>query len=56
MKNIVIKRLTPELSDDYFDFFENRAFTDKLPLSLLLSDVSNDKGTGENGIRPCRWS
>lgn len=31
MKNIVIKRLTPDLSDDYFDFFENRAFTDNSP-------------------------
>ena len=31
MKNIVIKRLTPDLSDDYFDFFENRAFTDHSP-------------------------
>lgn len=29
--NIVIKPLTPELADDYFDFFENRAFTDDSP-------------------------
>ena len=29
--NITIKPLTPELSDDYFDFFENRAFTDDSP-------------------------
>jgi GNAT superfamily N-acetyltransferase len=29
--NIIIKPLTPELSDDYFDFFENRAFTDDSP-------------------------
>jgi GNAT superfamily N-acetyltransferase len=29
--NITIKLLTPELSDDYFDFFENRAFTDDSP-------------------------
>lgn len=28
---IAIKRLTPELSTDYFDFFENRAFTDDSP-------------------------
>jgi hypothetical protein len=26
--NITIKPLAPELSADYFDFFENRAFTD----------------------------
>jgi GNAT superfamily N-acetyltransferase len=29
--NIKIKPLTPELSADYFDFFENRAFTDNSP-------------------------
>ena len=29
--NIVIKPLTPELVADYFDFFENRAFTDDSP-------------------------
>lgn len=29
--NISIKPLTPELSGDYFDFFENRAFTDNSP-------------------------
>lgn len=29
--NIEIKRLTPELAADYFDFFENRAFTDDSP-------------------------
>lgn len=29
--NIIIKPLTPELSADYFDFFENRAFIDDTP-------------------------
>ena len=29
--NITIKPLTPELTEDYFDFFENRAFTDDSP-------------------------
>jgi len=29
--NIIIKSLTPELATDYFDFFENRAFTDDSP-------------------------
>lgn len=29
--NMTIKPLTPELSVDYFDFFENRAFTDNSP-------------------------
>ena len=29
--NLTIKPLTPELAADYFDFFENRAFTDDSP-------------------------
>lgn len=29
---IDIKRLTPALSDDYFDFFDHRAFTDNSPM------------------------
>ena len=29
--NISIKPLVPELTADYFDFFENRAFTDDSP-------------------------
>ncbi len=29
--NLEIKPLTPELAADYFDFFENRAFTDDSP-------------------------
>jgi hypothetical protein len=28
---LTIKPLTPELSGEYFDFFENRAFTDDSP-------------------------
>ena len=31
MEEIVIRRLTPELNDDYLDFFDNRAFTDGNP-------------------------
>ena len=27
--NLTIKPLTPELTDDYFDFFDNRAFSDR---------------------------
>ena len=30
-KSITIKPLTPDLAADYFDFFENRAFTDNPP-------------------------
>ncbi len=29
--NLEIKPLTPALAADYFDFFENRAFTDNSP-------------------------
>lgn len=29
--NVTIKPLTPDLAADYFDFFENRAFTDDSP-------------------------
>ena len=29
--NITIRPLTPQISTDYFDFFENRAFTDNSP-------------------------
>ncbi|HBT64537.1 MAG TPA: hypothetical protein DEB10_07760, partial [Ruminococcaceae bacterium] len=29
--NLVIKPLTPDLAADFFDFFENRAFTDDSP-------------------------
>lgn len=29
--DIVIRRLTPALADDFFDFFEHRAFTDDSP-------------------------
>ncbi|MBO4907872.1 MAG: GNAT family N-acetyltransferase [Lachnospiraceae bacterium] len=31
MKDIVIKKLTHELNDDYLDFFDNRAFSDGNP-------------------------
>ena len=29
--NLIVKRLTPELAEDYFDFFDNRAFSDNSP-------------------------
>ena len=29
--NLTIKALTPDLIDDYFDFFDNRAFSDGSP-------------------------
>lgn len=29
--NLTIKKMSPELADDYFDFFDNRAFSDDSP-------------------------
>lgn len=29
--NVLIKQLSPELAEDYFDFFDNRAFSDDSP-------------------------
>ncbi len=29
--NLIIKRMSPELAEDYFDFFDNRAFSDDSP-------------------------
>lgn len=29
--NLIIKRMTPELANDFFDFFDNRAFSDNSP-------------------------
>lgn len=29
--NLIIKQLSPELAEDYFDFFDNRAFSDNSP-------------------------
>lgn len=31
LMGIMIKALRPELSEDYFDFFDNRAFSDNSP-------------------------
>lgn len=29
--NLMIKRMTPELAEDFFDFFDKRAFSDNSP-------------------------
>ncbi len=29
--NLIIKQMSPELAEDYFDFFDNRAFSDNSP-------------------------
>ncbi|HIZ20839.1 MAG TPA: GNAT family N-acetyltransferase [Firmicutes bacterium] len=63
MDGITIRRLTPELSGDYFDFFENRAFTDGSPYRCycqvyqLTKEQSDEALAGVEGAdigRVCR--
>ena len=52
--NIIIKPLTPELSADYFDFFENRAFTDDSPYRCycqMYQMTKEQAKTAEQGER-----
>ena len=50
MADIIIKALTPELIEDYFDFFDNRAFSDGSPyypcycnaFNLSLDQIKTD--------------
>ena len=64
--DIEIKALTPELEDDYFDFFDNRAFTDDSPYSPCycnafnmskdmiaaeIFDKSKEYGGGKDGLK-----
>ena len=66
MSEIMIKLLTPDLIEDYFDFFDNRAFSDGSPyypcycnafnlsLEQLKRDVfdkASDYGDGKEGSR-----
>ena len=41
MNDISIKALTPELIDDYFDFFDNRAFSDDSPFYPCYCNAYN---------------
>ena len=43
---ITIKKLTAELSADYFDFFDNRAFTDNSPYRCYcqMYQLSREQG------------
>lgn len=66
MPEITIKALTPELIEDYFDFFDNRAFSDGSPyypcycnaFNLSLEQLKRDifekapeYGEGKEGLR-----
>jgi GNAT superfamily N-acetyltransferase len=48
--NITIKPLTPELADDYFDFFENRAFTDDSPYRCYCQVYQMSKEQYQAGL------
>ena len=66
MPEITIKSLTPELIEDYFDFFDNRAFSDGSPyypcycnafnlsleeLKRSVFDKATEYGEGKEGLR-----
>lgn len=55
--NLTIEKLTPKLADDYFDFFDNRAFTDDSPYRCYcqmfqLSKKGYEKEYGDKSIDP----
>lgn len=60
--NLEIKPLTPELAADYFDFFENRAFTDGSPyrcycqLYQMTKEQAKAALDGADGADPGRVS
>ena len=41
MPDFVIKRLSPALLEDYFDFFDNRAFADGSPFYPCYCNAFN---------------
>ena len=53
--NLTIKPLTPELTDDFLDFFDNRAFSDNNPMgpcycnAAIMSSEELDKMVSEFG-------
>ena len=48
--NITIKPLTPELAADYFDFFENRAFTDDSPYRCYCQPYQMSKEQAKTAL------
>ena len=38
-----IKRLSPDLANDYFDFFDHRAFSDGTPSTLVIATFNLSK-------------
>ena len=41
MMNLIIKRMSPELAADYFDFFDHRAFSDNSPFYPCYCNAFN---------------
>ncbi|MCL2513354.1 MAG: GNAT family N-acetyltransferase [Oscillospiraceae bacterium] len=54
--NIAIKPLTPELAGDYFDFFENRAFTDNSPYRCYCQVFQMSKAEYGTAYGNTDWS
>jgi len=54
--SITIKPLTPELADDYFDFFENRAFTDDSPYRCYCQVYQMTKTQAKEAFDNVDWS
>jgi RimJ/RimL family protein N-acetyltransferase len=54
MSEIIIKPLTPDLADDYFDFFENRAFTDDSPYRCYCQVYQMDENEYQQNIDSTR--
>jgi GNAT superfamily N-acetyltransferase len=52
--NLTIKPLTPDLADDYFDFFENRAFTDDSPYRCYCQVYQMDENEYQQTIDSTR--
>jgi GNAT superfamily N-acetyltransferase len=50
-QSIIIKPLTPDLSPDYFDFFEKRAFTDESPYRCYCQVYQMTKEQGQATLK-----
>jgi GNAT superfamily N-acetyltransferase len=48
--NLTVKRLTSDLADDYFDFFENLAFTDDSPYRCYCQIYKMDENEYQQTI------
>ena len=54
--NLTIRKLTPQLAADYFDFFENRAFTDDSPYRCYCQVYQMSKAEYTAAYDKMDWS